>query len=691
MAVAPNCTVSLTPAHYSSIPPRKYSAPSGPYRSVVSNPIPSYSHGNGSLLPMPPNYNEGSCWTLASLSSLNPTTHEIRSRIISVEVTKISLRTDGRWSQEKPYIIEKTWNEWLDFRERIVQRYPETEPVLPKLSKSHGFLESIFTNSRRGNSPQGLNVKELNNFLSRLVTKCSKKVINSSAVQNFFQTEEMRAGRYQVQYTDDDLPPLAKTRTVVDVPLRDEATSIASHLQAFRFPEPNAARSHTLSDVNLNAPHSNPPSWHHAVGSDGEMPAFNEKFSPRQRGKRPTDPMTVINERMPPPASAQESQITFLPSANERSLGHPRNPIRPNTAVIRTVPVSPLQRPTTSDSGRQHEAVLKHPVTNNYKPLSTSARRPSENLPGYSREANISNLKLARPQLREFKSMQDIRPTAGNMKTLGKSGRNGLVDFTRNNSVPIVGENKQIGTHVRSPTNHSRRHRRTPSDSSSSFGSSQFSPISSVLSSPTVTPSGSTNALLNSVSNQRTPNKIASRRSVDSLGTSSMIREDPIPSRLIDEHENGRSSSHQTVPPHILVPTRITTQKMPSIPPKPQRRPHTSAENVKLVLSNTLTLKVTHPESKTNIILPIQRGLCSLQQIKSKIQNKMKLAADIELNPDWKMKLAMIDQEEVVSRDELGNWKYTTDLMEDDGLKLVELVNVQSRGVSIKKITLRIF
>ncbi|KAI9608064.1 hypothetical protein H4Q26_005518 [Puccinia striiformis f. sp. tritici PST-130] len=170
--------------------------------------------------------------------------------------------------------------------------------------------------------------------------------------------------------------------------------------------------------------------------------------------------------------------------------------------------------------------------------------------------------------------MQDIRATPINVKTEGRSGRGGLVDPTRNNSVPAAGEPSWMVFELRSPTNAWHKHRRTPSDSSSSFGSSQLSPISSVESSPT-------------------------RRQQKQF-------------RL----------------------------------PQSQKRPHTSAGNGNGQKPNTLTLKVVHSESKTNIILAVQKGLFSLPQIKSKIQNKLRMAAEIELDPNWKIRLTRIDQEQ---------------------------------------------
>jgi len=98
---------------------------------------------------------------------------------------------------------------------------------------------------------------------------------------------------------------------------------------------------------------------------------------------------------------------------------------------------------------------------------------------------------------------------------------------------------------------------------------------------------------------------------------------------------------------------------------------------------SSLVLKVVHPESKTNIILAVQKGLFSLAQIRAKIQNKLLIAADIPLPPNWKISLSMIDQAPFVRPDR----KAPNDLL-DDGSMLLELINAKSSD--LKKITLRI-
>lgn len=712
--------------------PRKHSAPIGPYRPPASVLTYSHPHGRGSLLPMPPNYNEGSCWTLASLKVLTSSPPETRPRSISVEVTKISLRTDGRWAEEKPYILRRSWDEWLELRERIIQMHPETESVLPKLSKTHGFLESIFTNTKRHHqSTHTLNLKELNNFLSCLVGKCSKKVINSRVIQNFFQTEEMKVGAYPVQYTDDDLPVIpphlskSNPNRNLQLPLppsssRDDVGSIATHLQAFRFPQPNPLQSSPSSRLKSKPSQSNLSLSHRAVTPfEAEKNLYNEKGCSLNRHRPSVDPMAVIAERPPPPGSIPELQAGHIlrpnpmgrnPGASTIRLSNKsRNLMRPTTGLTRSPPVAPSKRPNTSDARSAHDAMLKPTPINSMNHATSQlvpvppTRRPSENYLGLSRDFEAS--KPPRPQLREFKSMQDMRGTASqHLKASGRSGRNGVIDPTRNNSLSAVGENSSVaagagGSHVRSPTNPWRRHRRTPSDSSSSFGSSQLSPISSVLSSPTVTPSTSTNVVLNSASSLYFPLHIGPRRSIDSLGPNSTGCDGSSSLRLFHDPETRKTVAHHTVPPapfypippRLLKPITIPSPTSgPATPSSPdQSRPHTSTGSVNGTTPSSLTLKVIHLESKTNIILAIQRGLFSLAQIRSKIQNKLKMAGEVELEPDWRIRLVMIDQEEFVRRDELEE-RHELDLKEDDGKELLELINGISKRSLIKKITLRI-
>ncbi|EFP87566.1 hypothetical protein PGT21_005892 [Puccinia graminis f. sp. tritici] len=693
----------------SSLAPRKYSAPLGPYQPPKTSSAHEHLYGRGSLLPMPPNYNEGSCWTLASVRCLNPSPPDSRPRTIAVEVTKVSLRMDGRWAEEKPYIIEKTWEEWVDLREQLISRYPETESILPKLSKGQGFLESIFTNSKRSQNTQTSNMKELNSFLNCLVGKCAKKVLNSDTLHVFLQTEQMRAGVHQVEYTDDDLP-LPRGPAFKEIPSRDDSASISSHLQAFRFPGP--APSPAPPHLKPKTSQPNLASRHMALGPEVEKPIPNERLSPHDRRRPTLDTMTVIAERPPPPGSIPDPQTgpilrsgtlgRTLAAPSTRLTNKSRNPLRPTTGVARPPPLAPPKRPTTSDSRLPHEAMLKPAMGTNYRSVCspvapTPARRPSELLLSFPREAEAAQ--LARPRLREFKSMQDIRATAGTIKASGRSGRNGLADPGRNNSVPAVGQSPQMVLQVRSPTNPWHRHRRTPSDSSSSFGSSQLSPISSVLSSPTVTPSSSNNSITKPIPNQQIQPKLTCRRSVDSLGPNSMKCDGASSLMVVPEREPNKIVVRPNVPPAPFypIPPRISNStanplkanKITSTFPQSQKRPHTSAGNANGLKPSSLTLKVVHLESKTNIILAVQRGLFSLPQIKSKIQNKLKMAAEIELKSDWKIKLTMIDQEEFVRHVEGGEAK-AEDETEDDGLKLVELINRKSTGSEIKKITLRI-
>lgn len=689
-----------------SLAARKLSAPVGPYQPPITSSTHDHSYGRGSLLPMPPNYNEGSCWTLASVRCLNPSPPESRPRTISVQVTKVSLRMDGRWAEEKPYILEKTWEEWVDLREQLISRYPETESVLPKLSKGQGFLESIFNNSKRSQNIQTSNMKELNTFLNCLVGKCAKKVLNSDTLHVFLQTEQMRVGAHQVEYTDDEIP-LRRGPQAKDLPSREDYTSISSHLQAFRFPEPKQVLSLAPPHLKTKTSQSN---LHMNLGSDAEKPIPNDSLPPHDRRRPTLDTMTMIAERPPPPGSIPDLQtgqvlrsgtLNRTPAAPSARLPNKsRNTLRPTTGVARPPPLAPPKRPTTSDSRLPHEAMLKLPTNKAvYSPNApTPARRPSELLLGFTREAEASQ--PARPRLREFKSMQDIRASAANVKAVGRSGKTGLPDAGRNNSVPAVGESPQRVLQVRSPTNPWHRHRQTPSDSSSSFGSSQLSPISSVLSSPTVTPSTSNTSITQPTPNQQIQLKSACRHSVDSLDPHTMNIDSSSTLTVVPEREPSKTVVRPHVPPAPFYPIPPRTTNHPANPlkinktvapfPQSQKRPHTSAGNANGLKPSSITLKVVHLESKTNIMLAVQKGLFSLPQVKSKIQNKLKMAADIELQPDWRIRLTMVDQEEFARGGEVGEGK-GVDQTEDDGSKLLELINGKPADSEIKKITLRIY
>ncbi|PLW50671.1 hypothetical protein PCASD_00778 [Puccinia coronata f. sp. avenae] len=153
-------------------------------------------------------------------------------------------------------------------------------------------------------------------------------------------------------------------------------------------------------------------------------------------------------------------------------------------------------------------------------------RRPSELLPGLSGE--VESPKFLCPHLREFKSMQDIRATVSNGKPTGRIGKGGWIDSTRNNSVPpVVGESTQMVLQVRLPTTFRHRHRCTPSDSSSGFGSSQLSPVSSVLRSPTVTPSTSNNSISKVIPLSQVQSSSACRLSVNSPASHPAIAPEP--------------------------------------------------------------------------------------------------------------------------------------------------------------------
>lgn len=73
-----------------------------------------------SLLPMPPEYAEGSHWTLLQLRALAGREEESgRRKWLRVEVIKKSLKIDGRWGREKPFVIEHRWEDWVDFRDQL--------------------------------------------------------------------------------------------------------------------------------------------------------------------------------------------------------------------------------------------------------------------------------------------------------------------------------------------------------------------------------------------------------------------------------------------------------------------------------------------------------------------------------------------------------------------------------------------
>ncbi|PLW28085.1 hypothetical protein PCANC_20779 [Puccinia coronata f. sp. avenae] len=701
MAIMSDRTQAFFLPNSSSAPPsRKYSAPIALCHTPISSLTHDHSYGRGSLLPMPPNYNEGSCWTLASVRCLSSSSLESRTRTLLVEVTKVSLRMDGRWAEEKPYILEKTWDEWVDFREQLISQYPAIECLLPKLSKGQGFLESIFTNSKRSQNTQSSNIKELKGFLSSLIGKCPKKVLNSDITHVFLQTEQMRTGAHQVEYTDDELPLRRGPPPTVDTPNGDDGAAISSHLQSFRFPGPQSAQSSAPPLMKPKASQTNLALRPLVLASEIDKPSPNGKISPHDRRRPTLDLMDVIDERPLPPALVPDPQSGLLRSGTiGRSLAPPtvrltnksRSPLRPNTAITRPAPVIAPKRPNTSDSRLPHEALLKPAMGANARAVCTPAapklpRRPSELLPGLSGE--VDSPKFSRPHLREFKSMQDIRATVNNGKPTGRIGKGGWIDSTRNNSVPVVGESAQMVLQVRSPTTFRHRHRRTPSDSSSSFGSSQLSPVSSVLSSPTVTPSTSNNSISKVIPLSQVQSNSACRLSVDSPASHPAIAPERETSKVTVRHHVPPAPFY-AIPPRVAHPTTILPNKRAATFVQSQQRPHTSAGNANGLKPSSLALKVVHLESKTNIILAIQKGLFSLPQIKSKIQNKLKMAADIELDPEWKIQLTMIDQEEFVRRGKIAD-EEGVEQVEDDGLKLLELINGPSNDSQIKKITLRI-
>ncbi|KAI9608057.1 hypothetical protein H4Q26_005511 [Puccinia striiformis f. sp. tritici PST-130] len=176
----------------SSLAARKHSAPIGPYQPPGTSSAHDHLYGGAPCF---------LCHLLIKKGHAGPWP---RSGVATLALRK----SKNGWSlaEEKPYTLDKTWEEWVDFRDQLVSRYPEIETILPKLSKGQGFLESIFTISKRSHLAQTPNLKELNSFLTCLVGSCPKKVLNSKIIHAFLQTEEMIVGDHQVAYTDEDIP-----------------------------------------------------------------------------------------------------------------------------------------------------------------------------------------------------------------------------------------------------------------------------------------------------------------------------------------------------------------------------------------------------------------------------------------------------------------------------------------------------
>ncbi|KAG0141914.1 hypothetical protein CROQUDRAFT_673838 [Cronartium quercuum f. sp. fusiforme G11] len=221
---------------------RKYSEPAIPpvTSRVKLTKTNSYQDqlARQSLLPMPPNYAEGSHWTLLRLRVLaGPDEESGRRKWLRVEVVKKSLKVDGRWGRELPFIVEHRWEDWVDFRDQVVTKFPVTEQTLPKLTKTTLF--SSITTSKK--SAFHSNLKELENFLVALQS-CSRTVLDSKLVQSMFETEEMRKGIHQVEYdvvnpdqqspADDEMDddPFSK---LSPPPLK---SATFSHLELFKFP-----------------------------------------------------------------------------------------------------------------------------------------------------------------------------------------------------------------------------------------------------------------------------------------------------------------------------------------------------------------------------------------------------------------------------------------------------------------------
>ncbi|KAI7938442.1 hypothetical protein MJO28_015362 [Puccinia striiformis f. sp. tritici] len=122
---------------------RKQSAPISPYPLPVTSSVYNHLYGWGSLHPMPLNYNEVSCWTLALL--------------------------------------------------RLISQYPEIKHSLPKLSKNQGFLKLFLTREHC----QEANLKKLDSFLNCLIRNSPKNNFKSNIIRAFLQTEPMVVGAHQ--------------------------------------------------------------------------------------------------------------------------------------------------------------------------------------------------------------------------------------------------------------------------------------------------------------------------------------------------------------------------------------------------------------------------------------------------------------------------------------------------------------
>ncbi|MBW0527644.1 hypothetical protein O181_067359 [Austropuccinia psidii MF-1] len=742
----------MTPPPSSSL--RKYSAPTGRYPlPIISSIQPQPTRGRGSLLPMPPNYNEGSYWTLATLRLLNPNPYGSRRRTFPVQVTKISLKMDGRWGKEKPYILEKKWDEWVERRDLIVQKFPQTELILPKLSKPNGFFNVFFPNAKRSNNLYNLNMKELNHFINCLIEKCSKEVVNSKVVQDFFQTEDMRLGIFQVQY-DEEPNPTPTSASTEQLP----HFTMEHHLQSFRFPNQNQIKTLTPNQPptpTLKLKVSEPTLFSKPRLPINETEKFNNKIdkilSPNSTKNFP-DPLMLFPE--PPKRSPDRLEtknfnqlrpLLMARSTTASGFGSDQYPdrlIRPSTAVAIPRPLLmtegtsalacrfnnpfgvPVSRPTFSNT-RSNQPPLRptifapRPTTSASRPtyqinsgLRTngllrsapeSIGRQSNDIPSSTcpntqfSTSRSSTLEIPpRPGIREFKSMQDIRSAANNSKNPRIETSFGVKSACDSHLLTSETHNSRLPS--RSPTNPWRKHHRSPSESSSSFGSSLChpSPISSTSISPILKTPSSDLAIIDIPSQK--PNLV--NNTIDLHEPSSITCDGSSSLRIVYDAERRKMVAQHSVPPAPFFPIPPQASKPMPLSLKPfnlssaraqLKRPHTSAGGTTNPPSSfSVALKVIHAESRTNIMLSIHKGLYSLEQIKAKIQSKMLMAGEIKLRENWKMKLLTIDPEELQHQSEHDH-NLDSDSVTGDGPKLIDLINGVYKNYPIKKITMRVY
>ncbi|MBW0461412.1 hypothetical protein O181_001127 [Austropuccinia psidii MF-1] len=660
MDIIPDRVKALLPPPPSSL--RKYSAPTGinfPPRAS-SYAIASQVRGRGSLLlPMPPNYVEGSSWSLATLRLPTATCYYLRRQIFPVEVTKISLRMDGRWGKEKPYIIEKKWEEWVEAREKIVENFPQLEVILPKL-KANSFLNSLFTNAKRHNNLYKAHTKELNNFLKCLVEQCPNNVVNSTLVQDFFQTDEMRLGVFQAEY-DEEEPQYSPDSYHAK---RLGWAGVEVDLSSFHFP-PQTPKVSADQMMPFNLKLKSSESTLTPTQSSGPSEA---RCTAQTGPKSATCKTTLRPPRLTPkelgPSTLQNFPLSTAPSR----LGLDGEPL---SLAIQAIQAPPTPSIRTAEGiptfGNSLIAPLNSQLSSPW-PLDYQSQRS--------------------PGVRSFKSMHDIRGTANNTH-YPQVGRCLVTEFM--SASASIEESMNSRSLNRSLTNACIKHNRTSSDSLSSSGSSHRypSPMSSNSNSTApLTPSSTLAATESSLHGQ------SSRSSLEAPAPSPITCDGSSSLKLVYDPERRKMVAQHSVPPAPFFPIPPQSFKPPSIDTRSlscvsptqrqQMTPHTSADgNGNGVFCSSVTLKVIHPESRTNIILSIQPGLFSLEEIKSKIQNKMLMAGEIQLRENWKMRILMIDQEKLRLDEENDEGSCQKVLESDDGLKLIESLNRTSRPWSL--------